>query len=258
MRKPIIAGNWKMNNTAKEGVALVEALKPLVKDAGCDVVVCVPAIDIPAVSEAVKGSNIALGAQNVHFAEKGAYTGEISASMLAEYGVKYVIIGHSERRQYFGETDETVNKRTLAALDAGLIPIVCIGETLEERETGKTEKVLDRQIETGMKGIDDISKIVIAYEPVWAIGTGKTATAEQANETIGYIRKKVAETFCPKCAEKVRIQYGGSMNAGNCVQLMAMSELDGGLIGGASLKAPDFSAIVNYDKQSMKLPKDLM
>ncbi len=258
MRKPIIAGNWKMNNTAKEGVALVEALKPLVKDAGCDVVVCVPAIDIPAVSEAVKGSNIALGAQNVHFAEKGAYTGEISASMLAEYGVKYVIIGHSERRQYFGETDETVNKRTLAALDAGLIPIVCIGETLEERETGKTEKVLDRQIETGMKGIDDISKIVIAYEPVWAIGTGKTATAEQANETIGYIRKKVAETFCPKCAEKVRIQYGGSMNAGNCVQLMAMSEIDGGLIGGASLKAPDFSAIVNYDKQSMKLPKDLM
>ena len=258
MRKPIIAGNWKMNNTAKEGVALVEALKPLVKDAGCDVVVCVPAIDIPAVSEAVKGSNIALGAQNVHFAEKGAYTGEISASMLAEYGVKYVIIGHSERRQYFGETDETVNKRTLAALDAGLIPIVCIGETLEERETGKTEKVLDRQIETGMKGIDDISKIVIAYEPVWAICTGKTATAEQANETIGYIRKKVAETFCPKCAEKVRIQYGGSMNAGNCVQLMAMSEIDGGLIGGASLKAPDFSAIVNYDKQSMKLPKDLM
>ena len=258
MRKPIIAGNWKMNNTAKEGVALVEALKPLVKDAGCDVVVCVPAIDIPAVSEAVKGSNIALGAQNVHFAEKGAYTGEISASMLAEYGVKYVIIGHSERRQYFGETDETVNKRTLAALDAGLIPIVCIGETLEERETGKPEKVLDRQIETGMKGIDDISKIVIAYEPVWAIGTGKTATAEQANETIGYIRKKVAETFCPKCAEKVRIQYGGSMNAGNCVQLMAMSEIDGGLIGGASLKAPDFSAIVNYDKQSMKLPKDLM
>ena len=258
MRKPIIAGNWKMNNTAKEGVALVEALKPLVKDAGCDVVVCVPAIDIPAVSEAVKGSNIAPGAQNVHFAEKGAYTGEISASMLAEYGVKYVIIGHSERRQYFGETDETVNKRTLAALDAGLIPIVCIGETLEERETGKTEKVLDRQIETGMKGIDDISKIVIAYEPVWAIGTGKTATAEQANETIGYIRKKVAETFCPKCAEKVRIQYGGSMNAGNCVQLMAMSEIDGGLIGGASLKAPDFSAIVNYDKQSMKLPKDLM
>lgn len=247
-----------MNNTAKDGVALVEALKPLVKDANCEVVVCVPAIDIPAVSEAVKGTNIALGAQNVHFAEKGAYTGEISAAMLLEYGVKYVIIGHSERRQYFGETDETVNKRTHAALNAGLIPIVCIGETLEERESGKTEAVLDRQIEEGMKGIDDISKIVIAYEPVWAIGTGKTATSEQANETIGYIRKKVAEVFCPKCAEKVRIQYGGSMNPGNCKQLMAMPEIDGGLIGGASLKAPDFSAIVNYDKQGLKLSKDLM
>ncbi|MDE6274718.1 MAG: triose-phosphate isomerase [Clostridiales bacterium] len=248
MRKPIIAGNWKMNNTASEGVALVNALKANVKDASCDVVVCVPAIDIPAVAEAIKGSNIELGAQNVHFEIKGAYTGEISANMLKEYGVKYVIIGHSERRQYFGETDETVNKRTLAALEAGLIPIVCIGESLEERETGKTEAVLDRQIEIGLKGIDDISKIVIAYEPVWAIGTGKTATSEQANETIGYIRKKCGEVFCPKCAEKVRIQYGGSMNAGNCKALMAMPEIDGGLIGGASLKAPDFATIVNFDK----------
>ena len=248
MRRPIIAGNWKMNNTASQGAELVKALKPLVKEANCDVVVCVPAIDIPAVAEAIKGSNIELGAQNVHFAQKGAFTGEISADMLKEYGVKYVIIGHSERRQYFGETDETVNKRTLAALEAGLVPIVCIGESLEERENGKTEKVLDKQIEEGMKGIDDISKIVIAYEPVWAIGTGKTATADQANETIGYIRKKVAEVFCPKCAEKVRIQYGGSMNAGNCKQLMAMPEIDGGLIGGASLKAADFSQIVNFDK----------
>lgn len=248
MRKPIIAGNWKMNNTASEGVSLVNAIKPLVKQANCDVVVCVPAIDIPAVAEALKGSNVQLGAQNVHFAQKGAFTGEISADMLKEYGVKYVIIGHSERRQYFGETDETVNKRTLAALDAGLIPIVCIGESLEERESGKTEKVLDKQIVEGMKGIDDISRIVIAYEPVWAIGTGKTATAEQANETIGYIRKKVAETFCPKCAEKVRIQYGGSMNAGNCKQLMVMPEIDGGLIGGASLKPNDFAQIVNFDK----------
>lgn len=237
-----------MNNTASEGVALIGALKANVKDANCDVVVCVPAIDIPAVAEAIKGSNIKLGAQNVHFEIKGAYTGEISASMLKEYGVKYVIIGHSERRQYFGETDETVNKRTLAALEAGLIPIVCIGESLEERETGKTEAVLDRQIEIGLKGIDDISKIVIAYEPVWAIGTGKTATSEQANETIGYIRKKCGEVFCPKCAEKVRIQYGGSMNAGNCKALMEMPEIDGGLIGGASLKAPDFAAIVNFDK----------
>ena len=248
MRKPIIAGNWKMNNTAAQGVALVNELKPLVADAECDVVVCVPFTDIPAVSEALKGSNVALGAQNVHFAEKGAYTGEISAAMLKEYGVKYVIIGHSERRQYFGETNETVNKRMHAALAAGLIPIVCVGESLEERETGKTEQVLSVQIEEGLKGLEDVSAIVIAYEPVWAIGTGKTATTEQANETIGFIRKKCAEVFCPKCAEKVRIQYGGSMNAKNCKELMAMPEIDGGLIGGASLKAQDFSQIVHYNK----------
>ena len=248
MRKAIIAGNWKMNNTAAEGVALVNALKPLVADAECDVVVCVPFTDIPAVSAALEGSNICLGAQNVHFAEKGAYTGEISASMLKEYGVEYVIIGHSERRHYFGETDETVNKRMHAALAAGLTPIVCIGESLEERETGKTEAVLDVQIREGLKGLDDVSKIVIAYEPVWAIGTGRTATAEQANETIGFIRRKIGEMFCPKCAENVRIQYGGSMNAGNCKELMAMPEIDGGLIGGASLKAPDFAAIVHYNK----------
>ena len=237
-----------MNNTASEGVALVKAIAPLVKEATCDVVVCVTAIDIPAVSEALKGTNIRLGAENVHFAEKGAYTGEISAAMLKEYGVEYVIIGHSERRQYFGETDETVNKRTLTALNAGLTPIVCVGETLEERETGKTEAVLHRQLEEGLKGVEDITKLVVAYEPVWAIGTGKTATAAQANETIGYIRKTLGELFCEKCAAKVRIQYGGSMNAGNCKELMAQEEIDGGLIGGASLKAPDFSAIVNYDK----------
>lgn len=248
MRKAIIAGNWKMNNTASEGVALVKAIAPLVTEATCDVVVCVPAIDIPAVSKALKGTNIRLGAENVHFAEKGAYTGEISAAMLKEYGVEYVIIGHSERRQYFGETDETVNKRTLTALTAGLTPIVCVGETLEERETGKTEAVLHRQLEEGLKGVEDLTKLVIAYEPVWAIGTGKTATAAQANETIGYIRKTLGELFCEKCAAKVRIQYGGSMNAGNCKELMAQEEIDGGLIGGASLKAPDFSAIVNYDK----------
>lgn len=237
-----------MNNTASEGVALVKAIAPLVTEATCDVVVCVPAIDIPAVSEALKGTNIRLGAENVHFAEKGAYTGEISAAMLKEYGVEYVIIGHSERRQYFGETDKTVNKRTLTALNAGLTPIVCVGETLEERETGKTEAVLHRQLEEGLKGVEDLTKLVIAYEPVWAIGTGKTATAAQANETIGYIRKTLGELFCEKCAAKVRIQYGGSMNAGNCKELMAQEEIDGGLIGGASLKAPDFSAIVNYDK----------
>ena len=248
MRRPIIAGNWKMNNTASQGVALVNAIAPMVTEANCDVVVCVPAINIPAIAEAIKGTNIKLGAENVHFAEKGAYTGEISAAMLLEYGVEYVIIGHSERRQYFAETDETVNKRTLTALAAGLTPIVCIGESLEERETGKTEEVLATQIREGLKGIEDITKIVIAYEPVWAIGTGKTATAEQANETIAFIRKTVGEMFCPHCAAALRIQYGGSMNAANCKELMAMPEIDGGLIGGASLKAPDFAAIVNFDK----------
>ena len=244
MRKPIIAGNWKMNKTAKEAVELVSALKPLVENAECDVVVCVPFTDIYAVAEAIEGSNIHLGAQNVHFADHGAFTGEISADMLIEAGVEYVIIGHSERRQYFGETDETVNKRTLAALAKGLKPIVCVGESLEERETGKTEQVLKTQIVNGLKDIEDITKVVIAYEPIWAIGTGKTATAEQANETIGFIRKTVAETFCPKCAEKVRIQYGGSMNAKNAHELMSMPEIDGGLIGGASLKAEDFSIVV--------------
>ncbi|MBR2969129.1 MAG: triose-phosphate isomerase [Clostridia bacterium] len=244
MRKPIIAGNWKMNKTKAEAIALIEELKPLVKDAECDVVVCVPFTDIYAVAEAVKGSNIHLGAQNVHFAASGAYTGEISADVLLEAGVEYVIIGHSERRQYFGETDETVNKRTLTALEKGLTPIVCVGESLEERETGKTEEVLKTQIVNGLKDVEDIKKVVIAYEPIWAIGTGKTATSEQANETIAFIRKVVAETFCPKCAEKVRIQYGGSMNAKNAHELMSMPEIDGGLIGGASLKAVDFSIVV--------------
>lgn len=248
MRKAIIAGNWKMNLTPSEGIKLVNELKPLVKDADCEVVVCVPATDIQAVGEAVKGSNIKLGAENVHFKDSGAYTGEISAAMLLELGVEYVIIGHSERRQYFAETDETVNLRTLKALEKGLTPIVCVGETLEERETGKTEEVLKRQITVGLKGVEDLTKLVIAYEPVWAIGTGKTATSEQANETIGFIRKTLAENFCEKCAAKVQIQYGGSMKPANCKELMAMEEIDGGLIGGAALKAADFAAIVNYNK----------
>ena len=247
MRTPFIAGNWKMNMTAESGKKLIEELKPLVKDANCKVALCVPAILIPAMTEAAKGSNIEIGAENVHWAEKGAYTGEISCAMLKEYGAKYAIIGHSERRQYFGETDEGVNKRTLAALANGITPIVCVGETLEERESGVTEKVLDRQLEVGLKGIEDITAVVIAYEPVWAIGTGKTATDEQAQETIAYIRKKIGEIFCPKCAEKVVIQYGGSMNAANCKGLMAQPDIDGGLIGGASLKL-DFATIVNYDK----------
>lgn len=246
-RKPFIAGNWKMNMTVESGKKLIEELKPLVKDANCTVALCVPAILIPEMTKAAAGSNISIGAENVHFAASGAYTGEISAAMLKDYGVKFVIIGHSERRQYFGETDETVNKRTLTALENGLTPIVCVGETLSQRENGETEKVLDTQLETGLKGVEDATKLVIAYEPVWAIGTGKTATDEQAQETIAYIRKKIGQLFCPKCAEKVIIQYGGSMNAANCKGLMAQPDIDGGLIGGASLKL-DFATIVNVDK----------
>ena len=235
MRKAFIAGNWKMNMTAKSGEELIKTLAPMVKDATCDVALCVPAILIPAMTKAAEGTNISIGAENVHWAKSGAFTGEISADMLKEYGVKYVIIGHSERRQYFGETDETVNKRTLAALENGLTPIVCVGELLEERENGTTNAVLDKQLTVGLAGVEDLTKIVIAYEPVWAIGTGKTATDEQAEETIAYIRKKLGELFCPKCAEQVIIQYGGSMNAGNCKGLMAQPNIDGGLIGGASM-----------------------
>ena len=246
-RKPFIAGNWKMNMTAATGKKLIEDLKPLVKDANCDVALCVPAILIPEMVKAAEGSNIKIGAENVHWAPSGAYTGEISTEMLKEYNVEYVIIGHSERRQYFGETDESVNRRTIAALKAGITPIVCVGEMLSERENGETEKVLYKQLSHGLKGIEDIKKVVIAYEPVWAIGTGKTATDEQAQETIAYIRKTIGELFCPNCAQKVIIQYGGSMNAANCKGLMAQPDIDGGLIGGASLKL-DFATIVNYDK----------
>ena len=246
-RKPFIAGNWKMNMTAESGKKLIKELIPLVKNASCDVALCVPAILIPEMTKAAAGSNIKIGAENVHWAANGAFTGEISADMLKEYGVEYAIIGHSERRQYFGETDETVNKRTLAALNAGITPIVCVGETLSERENGTTEKVLLKQLTDGLKGVEDITKVVIAYETVWAIGTGKTATDGQAQETIAFIRKTIGELFCPKCAEKVVIQYGGSMNAGNCKGLMAQPDIDGGLIGGASLKL-DFAAIVGFDK----------
>jgi len=248
-RKAIIAGNWKMNNTIADTKALVADLIPLVKDAKCDVVICTPYTDLAAAVEATKGTNIKVGAENVHWAEKGAFTGEISANMLVELGVEYVIIGHSERRQYFGETDATVNARVKAALAAGLKPIICVGETLDEREAGKVQEVLERQTIGAFEGIskDELTNIVIAYEPVWAIGTGKTATAEVADETIAIIRNKMAELYCPKCAEeKVRIQYGGSMNPKNVKELMAMPQIDGGLIGGASLKAVDFSQVVNY------------
>ncbi|MCH5148715.1 MAG: triose-phosphate isomerase [Clostridiales bacterium] len=246
-RKPFIAGNWKMNMTVAEGTKLITELKPLVKEAKCDIALCVPAILIPAMTKAAKGSKIKIGAQNVHWAEAGAYTGEISADMLKDYGVKYVIIGHSERRQYFGDTNDTVNLRTIKALENELTPIVCVGETLEEREAGKTEDVLARQLEFGLFGIEDVKKIVIAYEPVWAIGTGKTATDEQAQETIAFIRKRLSKMFGLKDANRVRILYGGSMNAKNCKGLMAQHDIDGGLIGGASLKL-DFATIVNYDK----------
>ena len=246
-RKPFIAGNWKMNMTVAEGTKLITELKPLIKEAKCDLALCVPAILIPAMVKAAKGSKIKIGAQNVHWAQSGAYTGEISADMLKDYGVKYVIIGHSERRQYFGDTNDTVNLRTMKALENDLTPIVCIGETLEEREVGKTEDVLSRQLEIGLLGVEDIKKLVIAYEPVWAIGTGKTATDAQAQETIKFIRKKLSKMYSVKDANRVRILYGGSMNAGNCKGLMAQPDIDGGLIGGASLKL-DFATIVNYDK----------
>lgn len=250
MRKPIIAGNWKMNNTIAATKALITDLLPLVKDAKCDVVICTPYTDLATAVEMTKGSNVKVGAENVHWAEKGAFTGEISADMLLELGVEYVIIGHSERRQYFGETDQTVNTRVKTALAKGLKPIVCVGETLEEREGGKVEEVLVRQTTEALKDVAsaDLDRVVIAYEPVWAIGTGKTATAEVANDTIKIIRDTVRNLYCANCAEnKVRIQYGGSMNPKNVKELMAMPEIDGGLIGGASLKAVDFSLVVNYD-----------
>ncbi|MDD4839422.1 MAG: triose-phosphate isomerase [Clostridia bacterium] len=249
MRRPIIAGNWKMNNTIADTKTLINDLKPLVKDAQCDVVICVPYTDLATAVAETKGSNIKVGSENVHWAEKGAFTGEISAKMLVELGVEYAIVGHSERRQYFGETDQTVNARTKAALAAGLKPIVCVGELLEEREAGKTEEVVVRQTTEAFKDIpdDELVNIVIAYEPVWAIGTGKTATSQDANDTIKIIRDTMANLYCPKCAEnKVRIQYGGSMNPKNATELMAMPQIDGGLIGGASLKAEDFSKVVNF------------
>ena len=249
MRTPIIAGNWKMNNTIAATKALVTELIPLVKDAKAEVVICTPYTDLATAVELTKGTNIKVGAENVHWAEKGAFTGEISADMLVELGVTYVIIGHSERRQYFGETDQTVNARVKAALAKGLKPIICVGETLEEREGGKVEEVLVRQTTEAFKDVakEDLANVVVAYEPVWAIGTGKTATAEVANDTIKIIRDTLAKLYCPKCAEElVRIQYGGSMNPKNVKELRAMPEIDGGLIGGASLKPPDFSLVVNY------------
>ncbi len=246
-RKVIIAGNWKMNQTAKEAKTLVNELKPLVAGIDkCDIVVCPPFTSIAAAVEAAAGSNVKVGAQNVHWAESGAFTGEISAAMLKELGVEYVILGHSERRQYFGETDATVNQRLKAALAAGLKPIVCVGELLEERESGKTEKVLDTQLNGGLEGIPAAAMpgIVIAYEPVWAIGTGKTATPELAEETHAFIRVRLNDMFGKEIGEQVRIQYGGSMKADNATALVAQRNIDGGLIGGASLKAGSFADLI--------------
>lgn len=235
-----------MNKTPSEAKALAEAIASKSADAKCDVVICPTAICIPAAVEAVKGSSVAVGAQNVHFKESGAYTGELAANMLTEAGVKYVIIGHSERRQYFGETDETVNLRTKAALAAGLLPIVCVGESLTEREQGIMDDTVRRQTKIALLGVsaDDAKKVVIAYEPVWAIGTGKTATADQADEVCGIIRETVKGLYGSEVSDVIRIQYGGSMNAGNAAELLAKPNIDGGLIGGASLKPDDFAVII--------------
>ncbi len=245
-RKKIIAGNWKMNKTPSEAVELVNLLKDLVKNDDVDVVYCVPAIDIVPVVEATKGTNVAVGAENMYFEESGAYTGEISAAMLVDAGVKYVIIGHSERRDYFKEDDVLLNKKVKKAFEAGITPILCCGESLEQRELGVTMDWIRLQIKSDLAGVtaDQVKSMVIAYEPIWAIGTGKTATSDQAQEVCKGIRDLIAEIYDTDTAEAVRIQYGGSMNAGNAAELLAKPDIDGGLIGGASLKA-DFGQVVN-------------
>ncbi len=245
-RKKIVAGNWKMNMTPSQAVKLVEELKPLVVNDDVDVVYCVPAIDIVPVVEAVKGTNVQVGAENFYIEDKGAYTGEISAPMLVDAGVKYVIIGHSERREYFKEDDAFLNKKVKKAIASGLTPILCCGETLEQREMGVTMDWIRLQIKSDLAGVaaDDVKNLVIAYEPIWAIGTGKTATSDQAEEVCKGIRELIAEVYDTDTAEAVRIQYGGSMNAGNAKELLAKPNIDGGLIGGASLKA-EFGQVVN-------------
>lgn len=246
MGKYVIAGNWKMNKTPAEAVELIEAIKPLVADATCDVVVGVPFVDLPAALEAVKGSKIGVAAQNCHWEKSGAYTGEISAEMLKAMEIGYVILGHSERRTYFGDTDVTVQKRMRAALDAGLTVILCVGEYLEQREQGITGEIVAMQTKVALGGVseEELARVIIAYEPVWAIGTGRTATAEQANEVCAQIRDVIAGLYNVDAAKAVTIQYGGSMNAANAAELLAQSDVDGGLIGGASLKPADFATIV--------------
>ncbi|MBR3144640.1 MAG: triose-phosphate isomerase [Clostridia bacterium] len=245
-RTPVIAGNWKMNKTPAETFDFINEVKPLVKDADCKVVFCVPFVDLESALKASEGSNIHIGAQNCHFEKSGAFTGEISAPMLKSMGVEYVIIGHSERRQYFAETDETVNKRLKAALSEGLKVILCVGETLGERESDITEEIVSKQTKIALNGVEakDLENIIIAYEPVWAIGTGKTATSDQAEEVCLFIRNVVSKLYNKEVADKTVIQYGGSMNAKNADELLAKTNVDGGLIGGASLKSEDFSIIV--------------
>ncbi|WP_195464552.1 triose-phosphate isomerase [Faecalispora jeddahensis] len=246
LRKAVIAGNWKMNKNPEETKALLAEVAPLVKDAACEVVACVPFIDLPAAVEAAKGTNIKIGAQNCHWEESGAFTGEIAANMLTSIGVSYVIIGHSERRTYFGETDQTVNQRIRAALDAGLSVILCVGETLGQREQGITEELVALQTKIALLGVtkDELTRVIIAYEPIWAIGTGRTATSAQAGEVCRAIRSVIAALYDKQTADAFTIQYGGSMNAKNAAELLAQGDVDGGLIGGASLKAADFAEIV--------------
>lgn len=247
MRKMVIAGNWKMNKTPNEAVELINTLKPLVKNDDAEVVFCVPFVSLVAAIEAAKGSNIKIGAQNMYFEESGAYTGEIAPNMLTEIGVEYVVIGHSERREYFAETDITVNKKVIKAIEHNLVPILCCGETLEQRDQGITIDLVRQQIKIGLMGVsaDDAKKVVIAYEPIWAIGTGRTATSEQAEEVCAAIRAVVEELYGKEVAEAVRVQYGGSVNAKNAAELFAMPNIDGGLVGGASLSA-DFGKVVCF------------
>ncbi len=250
MRKKVIAGNWKMNMLPNEAISMIEELSTLVKDTGNEVVLCVPYTDLFYSLLTAQGTNIKIGAQNMHYEEKGAYTGEVSGSMLKSIGVEYVIIGHSERREYFNETDRTVNKKIKSAFANRLKPIVCVGETLEQKEQGKTYDVITRQIELALEGLtnEQIENIIIAYEPIWAIGTGKTATSEDANNSIKAIRDKICQIYGQNVANGVIILYGGSVKSTNCKEIFNMSDIDGGLIGGASLKADEFAKIVNYDK----------
>ena len=249
MRKKIIAGNWKMNKTPSETVKLIEELKPLVNNDEVDVIFCVPAISLTTAIEVAKGSNISIGAENMYYEESGAYTGEIAPNMLTDIGVKYVIIGHSERREYFAETDETVNKKVLKAFEHGITPIICYGESLTQREQGITIDWIRMQIKIALLNVtaDQAKKAVIAYEPIWAIGTGKVATTEQAQEVCAAIRVCIAEIYDESTADEIRIQYGGSVSADSASELFAQADIDGGLVGGASLK-PDFGKIVNYNK----------